>query len=66
MSGTDSPRPVWRKSSASANQDCVEVAYLAGGTRALRDSKNPGGPVIAVGCDGWAAFVAGLKDGEAV
>lgn len=66
MSGTDSPRPVWRKSSASANQDCVEVAALAGGTRALRDSKNPGGPVVSVGSPGWTAFVAGLKDGDVV
>lgn len=37
----------WRKSSHSANTDsCVEVANTLD---TLRDSKNPGGPVLAVG-----------------
>lgn len=43
----------WRKSSRSAyNGDCVETA-----TRRpvvlVRDSKNPGGPVVAVSAAGW-------------
>jgi Domain of unknown function (DUF397) len=38
-------RPTWRKSSRSGgdNGDCVE---LAGTLDALRDSKNPDGPVL--------------------
>lgn len=37
----------WRKSSYSSGQNgnCVELAYLG----AMRDSKNPAGPAIAVG-----------------
>lgn len=36
----------WRKSSRSTETDnCVEVANTLG---ALRDSKNPGGPTLAV------------------
>ncbi|HEV7648269.1 MAG TPA: DUF397 domain-containing protein [Actinophytocola sp.] len=37
----------WRKSSYSSGQggNCVELAYAG----AVRDSKNPGGPVLSVG-----------------
>ncbi|MFC6082190.1 DUF397 domain-containing protein [Sphaerisporangium aureirubrum] len=63
MSSPNSPRPAWRKSSSSANQDCVEVACLAGGARALRDSKNPEGPVLGVGSLEWSMFIATIKDG---
>jgi uncharacterized protein DUF397 len=36
----------WRKSSRSSGQngDCVELAHLG----AVRDSKNPGGPILQV------------------
>ncbi len=36
---------VWRKSSFTGNENCVEVALVAGGF-AVRDSKDPGGPVL--------------------
>lgn len=36
----------WRKSSRSAAKDtCVELAHTLG---AVRDSKNPGGPVLGL------------------
>lgn len=37
----------WRKSSYSSGQggECVELAYLG----AVRDSKNPQGPVLSMG-----------------
>ena len=56
----------WRKSTFSGNQggNCVEVAELPDGGRAVRDSKNPTGPVIAYTAAEWDAFLAGVKAGE--
>ncbi|MFD4347917.1 DUF397 domain-containing protein [Streptomyces coelicoflavus] len=54
----------WRKSSYSGNTggDCVEVAPACPtGAVPVRDSKNPSGPVVAVGVDAWQAFVHGLR-----
>ncbi|MGH3909142.1 MAG: DUF397 domain-containing protein [Pseudonocardiaceae bacterium] len=43
----DLPLAVWRKSSRSGGGgECVEVARLADGARAVRDSKNPTGPTL--------------------
>lgn len=57
---------VWRKASYSNTQggNCVEVATLADGSRAVRDSKNPSGPSLVFTPSEWAAFIAGVKDGE--
>ncbi|MDH6543247.1 DUF397 domain-containing protein [Streptomyces sp. SPB4] len=50
----------WRKSSYSADQgDCVEVASQPA-LVAVRDSKNPDGPVFTVSPAAFAAFVRGL------
>jgi len=52
----------WRKSSHSSNQgNCVEVAAVPDGGRAVRDSKNRGGPVLTFTHDAWAAFVSRVK-----
>jgi Domain of unknown function (DUF397) len=54
----------WRKSTRSNGQaQCVEVAELIAAV-AVRDSKNPAGPVLVFGPDEWRAFVAGAKGGE--
>jgi hypothetical protein len=54
----------WRKSSYSATQtNCVEVARTSG-IIAVRDSKDPTGPVLVFTPSEWAAFVAGVSDGE--
>ncbi|MFI5494562.1 DUF397 domain-containing protein [Actinoplanes sp. NPDC051859] len=54
----------WRKSARSgANGNCVEVAQLTA-TVAVRDSKNPMGPVLMFAPSQWAAFIEGAKDGE--
>lgn len=37
----------WKKSSFSGAENCVELAHL-GSAIAVRDSKNPGGPVLMV------------------
>lgn len=56
----------WRKSSYSGNGggNCVEVADLPDGGVAVRDSKQPAGPRLAFSAAEWAAFTAGVRDGE--
>ena len=47
----------WRKSSYSnPSGNCVEAAGLAGGV-ALRDSRSPDGPALAVASATWDAVV---------
>ncbi|MEE1773504.1 DUF397 domain-containing protein [Streptomyces sp. JV185] len=62
---TESPR--WFKSSYSDNGGaCVEVAVnlvAPCGVVPVRDSKNPGGPVLNVPAASFASFVAGVRDG---
>ena len=61
----DLTRAQWRKSTRSGNSgNCVEVAELPDGGRAVRDSKDPQGPVLRFTRDEWSAFVAGARDGE--
>ncbi|NYT95738.1 DUF397 domain-containing protein [Salinispora sp. H7-4] len=62
MSTSDAAVLTWCKSSrSSANgSDCVEVAGLGEGL-AVRDSKDPAGPVLVFGPLAWASFVAGLR-----
>jgi Domain of unknown function (DUF397) len=48
----------WRKSSRSVSQgECVEVAFDG----LVRDSKNPEGPILAVGSRNFAEFIAAVK-----
>ncbi len=56
----------WHKSSRSTAEgaNCVEVAVLPGGGRAVRDSKNPAGPMLAFMPGEWDAFLHGAKNGE--
>lgn len=50
----------WCKSSYSSNNAaCVEVR-VADGTVGVRDSKDPGGPVLAFAGPAWSRFVAVL------
>lgn len=62
----DLSRAEWRKSSFSNGNggDCVQVASLPGGGRAVRDSKDRQGPVLRFTASEWAAFTAGVRDGD--
>lgn len=55
----------WHTSSYSGTAgQCVEVAELSGRRWAMRDSKTPDGPTLIFTQAEWAAFVAGVRDGE--
>jgi hypothetical protein len=41
----------------------VEVASTASAVF-VRDSKDVHGPVLEFGAEGWAEFIAGVRDGE--
>jgi hypothetical protein len=59
-SAGDAPDLAWFKSSHSSSSEgdsCVEVATTPG-TVHVRDSKNIGGPQLALTPDAWAGFVA--------
>ena len=54
------PEAVWHTSTRSGtNADCVEVAELAQ-VIAVRDSKDPDGPVLAFPRTAWSSFLATL------
>jgi uncharacterized protein DUF397 len=59
----------WRKSSFSGGNGgaCVEVAIIPGAAAggeavALRDSKDPAGPVLVFTPAEWLAFLSGVRD----
>jgi hypothetical protein len=54
----------WHKAQLSTNNGaCVEVASVPGKI-AVRDSKDPGGPVLVYAPEEWSAFLGGVKKGE--
>jgi hypothetical protein len=53
----------WRKSRLSGANGCVEVAG-AENQVVVRDSKDPGGPVLLFSHREWTAFVGGACAGE--
>ncbi|GAA3749858.1 DUF397 domain-containing protein [Streptomyces tremellae] len=51
----------WVKSSYSGNNgNCVEVAVLPRGGRAVRDSKDPQGPALAFAPGAFDAFIGAV------
>jgi hypothetical protein len=64
----------WRKSTYSGGNggQCIEVAAIPNHhthpdrTCAVRDSKNPGGPVLAFGPGQWQRFITEVKAGKPV
>lgn len=61
MNEVDLSGAVWKKSSrSSGNGQCTEVASVDGVT-AVRDSKNPTGPVLVFTPVTWHAFIGECK-----
>jgi len=67
MIGADLHGLVWRKSARSGENggNCVEVAAFSSGV-AVRDSKNPLGPVLVFSLEEWGAFLNALRRGGAI
>ena len=57
------PSLVWRKSARCDSASCVEVAPIAGGM-AMRDSKDPDGPILRFTRAQWAVFLTGARAGD--
>ena len=63
--GEPGPESSWIKSSLSfSNGNCVEVASLADGGVAVRNSRDAGGALLAFTPDEWHAFLGGVRNGE--
>jgi hypothetical protein len=61
----DLTRARWRKSTRSGTSgECVEVADNLPGVVAVRDSRDPDGPVLTFDPAEWRAFIDGARDGE--
>jgi hypothetical protein len=56
----------WRKASASngTSGNCVEAALTTTGNIAVRNSRDPDGPVLLFTPAEWAAFTMGMSMGE--
>jgi hypothetical protein len=56
----------WRKStrSGSSGGDCIEVADNMPGVVAVRDSKDPDGPVLSFSPEAWREFVNRVRHGN--
>jgi Domain of unknown function (DUF397) len=64
----DLTRADWRKSSYSGTNggNCVEVARNLPGIVAVRDSKNPAGPALAITSADWHTFTTALRGGSPI
>jgi hypothetical protein len=58
-----SATPAWRRSRSCDSSSCVEAAVI-GNEIAVRDSKDPSGPILRFTPAEWDAFVAGVQNGE--
>lgn len=66
MRSSDLSHTTWRKSSRSnggGEGDCVEVAELPD-LVAMRDSKDPAGPILAFTRIEWRSFLRAVRAGD--
>ncbi|WP_369688769.1 DUF397 domain-containing protein [Actinomadura kijaniata] len=63
MKKIDPNKMTWRKAARSTNNggDCVEVAAVPG-VVAIRDSKNPDGGMVVVGCEEARVLAERIKN----
>lgn len=54
---------LWRRACTNG-ATCVEIAELPDGGAAVRDGKDPEGPVLRFGGEEWAVFLAAVKAGR--
>jgi hypothetical protein len=54
---------LWRKSSYSAEENCVELAFVSD-VAAVRDSKDPDGPKLAFSPAALGKFLGATKNGR--
>jgi len=60
-----SVNPGWFKSSLSfSNGNCLEAQFPPDGGVAVRNSRDPDGPVLTFTADEWDAFLGGVMLGE--
>ncbi|MDZ5444218.1 DUF397 domain-containing protein [Micromonospora sp. 4G57] len=52
---------IWRKSTRSAQSECVEVADNLPGVVGVRDSKDPTGPALTFARHTWRTFIEYAK-----
>ncbi|MFF5109647.1 DUF397 domain-containing protein [Streptosporangium sp. NPDC000509] len=66
MPPSDLTSAAWRKSSYSggSSDNCVEVAMNLPGLVAVRDSKDPSGPMLTFSPTAWNDFLTGIRSGE--
>lgn len=56
---------LWRKSKRSVNNGaCIELAPAPNGEIAIRNSRDPYGPMLVYTQVEWHAFLEGVRDGE--
>ncbi len=65
MPATELEGAQWVKSRRSSSQgNCVEMAQLAGGAVAVRNSRHPEGPALVYTHAEMEAMILGAKDGD--
>jgi hypothetical protein len=57
----DFSEAIWRKSTHSMANGCVEVAFVDGQV-GVRDSKDRNGPMLVFTAAEWEAFLAGVRE----
>lgn len=56
MTDFETPCIIWRRSTASGGENCLEVAVVDRSVL-IRDSVNPGGVVLSLSPAAWSAFL---------